>query len=133
MPEGSLTPAQYEILDVVWRAGPDGATATQIWHAVTPSRNVARTTVLRLVDRLEKRGWLRRRETGGAVRYVAAVSRHQTSAALANDFVQTFFDGSAANLVMSLLGTERLGADEIKRLRQILARTPKRAKPPQED
>jgi predicted transcriptional regulator len=120
MPEGKLTPAQYEILDVVWQAGDDGTTVAQIWHAVSASRSVARTTILNLVDRLEKRGWLKRRDAEGGARYSAAVSRDRTSAALADDFVQTFFDGSTANLVMSLLGTSKLDAAEIRRLRGIL-------------
>ena len=43
---------------------------------------------------------------------------------MAGDFVQTFFDGSAANLVMSLLGTSKLDADEIRRLRDVLDQAP---------
>lgn len=120
MPEGSLTPAQYEILDVVWRAGDDGATVAEIWHAISETRTVARTTILNLVDRLEKRGWLKRRDDAVAARYTAAVSRDRTSTELAGEFVETFFDGSAANLVMSLLGTQRLDAAEVRRLREIL-------------
>jgi predicted transcriptional regulator len=124
MPEGTLTPAQYEIMDLVWQAGPDGATVAEIWHAISESRSVARTTILNLVDRLEKRAWLKRRDADGGVRYSAAVSRDRTSGALAGEFVQQFFDGSAANLVMSLLGTSRLDAEEIRRLRDILDQAP---------
>lgn len=126
MPEGTLTPAQYEILNVVWDVGPDGATVAEIWHVISESRSVARTTILNLVDRLEKRGWLKRRDAEGGARYTAAVSRDRTSAALADDFVDTFFDGSAANLVMSLLGTSKLDADEIRRLRDVLNQPPRK-------
>jgi predicted transcriptional regulator len=124
MPEGTLTPAQYEILDVVWQAGEEGATVAQVWHTISESRRVTRTTILNLVDRLEKRGWLKRRDAEGGARYSAAVTRDRTSATLAGDFVQTFFDGSTANLVMSLLGTSKLNAAEIRRLREILDRAP---------
>jgi predicted transcriptional regulator len=124
MPDGTLTPAQYEILDVVWQAGDDGTTVAEIWHEISKSRRVARTTILNLVDRLEKRGWLKRRDAEGGARYSAAVTRDRTSAALAGDFVQTFFEGSPANLVMSLLGTSKLNAAEIRRLREILDRAP---------
>jgi predicted transcriptional regulator len=124
MPEGTLTPAQYEILDVVWQAGEEGATVAQVWRKISESRPVTRTTILNLVDRLEKRGWLKRRDAEGGARYSAAVTRDRTSAALAGDFVQTFFDGSTANLVMSLLGTSKLNAAEIRRLREILDRAP---------
>ena len=61
-PEGRLTPAQHEIMEIVWRTGEAGATVTEIWTAIAGSREVARTTVLNLVDRLEKRGWLKRRK-----------------------------------------------------------------------
>jgi predicted transcriptional regulator len=121
MPDGSLTPAQYEILDAVWNTGRAGATVAEIWQAVTRQRPVARTTVLNLVDRLEKRGWLQRRdEPPGANRFVAAVSRRRAHSALASDFVHDFFDGSASNLVMSLLGSNRLDLREIERLRRLL-------------
>jgi predicted transcriptional regulator len=121
MPEGKLTPAQYEIMEVVWDAGRAGASVADVWQAVSSRRGVARTTILNLVDRLEKRGWLKRKEQDGANRYMAAVTRDRTNAALASGFVQEFFGGSASNLVMSLLGTEQLDAGEIQQLRKLLA------------
>lgn len=124
MPEGTLTPAQYEIMDAVWQAGDSGTTVAEIWRTISAARSVTRTTILNLVDRLEKRAWLKRRDAEGGVRYTAAVSRDRTSTALAGEFVQQFFDGSTANLVMSLLGTSKLNADEIRRLREILDKAP---------
>ena len=121
MPQGTLTPAQYEIMEVVWDAGRAGASVADVWQAISTRRGVARTTVLNLVDRLEKRGWLRRKDQDGANRYVAAVTKVRTNSALASGFVQEFFGGSASNLVMSLLGTQQLDAAEIERLRRLLA------------
>lgn len=122
MPEGSLTPSQYEILDAVWSAGKSGATVAEIWQQIAGQRGVARTTVLNLVDRLEKRGWLRRiDDPDGPNRFVAAVDRQRTKSELAREFVHDFFDGSAGNLVMSLLGSNRLTMEEVEELRQLLA------------
>ena len=119
-PEGNLTPVQHEIIEVIWDRGRSGASVAEIWEAVSQSRQVVRTTVLNLVDRLEKRGWLRRKPGPGANRYVAALGRDKASAMLASDFVDEFFGGSAGNLVMSLLGSGRLDADEITRLQKLL-------------
>jgi predicted transcriptional regulator len=119
-PDGPLTPAQYEILEAAWTAGADGVTVAEIWQSIGQSRQVARTTVLNLVDRLEKRGWLKRRSVDGVNRYTATRSRDQTSGALANDFVDDFFGGSAPHLVMSLLGSGRLSADDVRQLRKLL-------------
>ena len=120
MPQGNLTPTQYEIMQIVWDCGAVGATVSGIWQDVSAERPVARTTVLNLVDRLEKRGWLIRQTGNGANRYVAAKGREETARVLARDFVDAFFGGSASQLVMSLLGERRLDADEVERLRHLL-------------
>ena len=59
-PEGALTAAQFEIMEFVWKHGRRGATVAEVWQEISKTRDVARTTVLNLVDRLERRGWLRR-------------------------------------------------------------------------
>jgi predicted transcriptional regulator len=129
-PQGTLTAAQYEILSLVWDAGDAGMGVTDLWQAIAARRDVARTTVLNLVDRLEKRGWLRRKPVGNSYRYTAAVPRAQAESQLAAGFVGEYFGGSASNLFQSLLGSEELSVDEIDRLRKLLdnARKAKGAK-----
>lgn len=119
-PQGTLTAAQHEILSALWNAGPEGLTVAEIRQALEPARNVGRTTVLNLVDRLEKRGWLRRKAEGASFRYTAAVTRDWTAGRLATGFVDEFFGGSAAHAVRSLLGAQKLSADDIDRLRRLL-------------
>ena len=119
-PEGSITPTQHEILDAVWNAGPAGMTVAEIWQAVSKSRPVARTTVLNLVDRLEKRGWLKRSADEGVNRFTAGISRERTHESLAQGFVDDFFGGSASHLMMSLLGSGRLSRDEIRELQRLV-------------
>jgi predicted transcriptional regulator len=117
-PEGKLTPAQHEIMEIIWRAG--DATVSEIWETIAARRDVMRTTVLNLVDRLEKRGWLNRRKRKGGYRYYAAIARDETSRGLAEEFVDDFFGGSASDLVMSLLGSQRMKSEDVGRLRQLL-------------
>jgi predicted transcriptional regulator len=128
-PEGSLTSAQHEIMDVVWESASQEATVAEIWQTIAQRRTVGRTTILNLVDRLEKRGWLVRREHLKPCRYLAALGREKTAALLAHDFVDDFFAGSAGNLVMSLLGSKRLDPKEIEQLRRMLQLA---QKPPRE-
>lgn len=118
-PEGKLTPVQFEIMQLIWNA-PEGLTVGELWEAIRPNRNVSRNTVLNLVDRLEKRGWLKRRKDQGVFRYAAAVGRQPVEAQLTADFVQEFFEGSAANLLMSLLGSQRLSKADIERLKRLM-------------
>ena len=119
-PQGNLSAGQYEIMEVVWAATGKGATVAEIWDTISRGRHVTRTTVLNLVSRLEKRGWLVRREDEKPARYRAALDRARTAALLADGFVNDFFGGSAGQLVMSLLGSKRLKPADIERLRQEL-------------
>ena len=122
--QGGLTPVQLEIMEVVWAGEPQGATVGEIWQTIRSSRPVARTTVLNLVDRLQKRGWLKRRKDGNGFRYVAAAERRQTKARLAQEFVESFFDGSTSNLVMSLIHCDGIEAADVDRLRRLLEDQP---------
>lgn len=118
-PEGKLTPVQFEIMQLVWDSA-RGLTIGEIWEAIRQVRAVSRTTVLNLVDRLEKRGWLKRGKDRGVFRYTSAVKRQAVEERLAADFVDEFFDGSAANLVMSLLGGQRLSKSDVQRLKRLM-------------
>ncbi|MDB5340839.1 MAG: mecI [Planctomycetaceae bacterium] len=118
-PEGKLTPVQFEIMQLIW-SSEQGLTIGEIWEAIRSGRDVSRTTVLNLVDRLEKRGWLNRRKDEGVFQYDAAVERQLVESQLAADFVTEFFDGSAANLLMSLLGSESISKSDIQNLKRLL-------------
>ena len=126
--DSKLTPVQFEIMQVIWRA-PDGVTVAEIWEAVTASREVTRTTVLNLVGRLESRGWLRRAKKAGVYRYQATIDRVTATAGVAERFLDDFFGGSTRELMLSLLGSDRLTSAEIVQLRKLLsqATTPSRS------
>ena len=119
-PKGKLTGTQLEIMEVVWDAPEPGIKAAEIWAELCERREVARTTVLTMVQRLEKRGWLVRASDDKVVRYRAALSREVCAGNLAAGFLDEFFDGSAAQLVMSLLGSRRIKTAELNRLRKLL-------------
>ena len=118
-PAAGLTAVQFEIMQIVWNA-PAGATVAEIWEAISEGRDVARTTVLNLVARLDERGWLKRRKSQGVFRYVATIDRDTASANAASRFVDDFFGGSASELVLSLLGSQRLSPAELDELKKLV-------------
>jgi predicted transcriptional regulator len=120
-PSPGLTAVQFEIMGIVWNS-PGGASVGEIWEAVSRGRDVARTTVLNLVRRLDRRGWLTRRKRGGVYRYVATIDRDTAAASVAEKFLDEFFGGSTRDLVMSLLGSKRISNAELDELRQLLQR-----------
>ncbi|MBI3866651.1 MAG: BlaI/MecI/CopY family transcriptional regulator [Planctomycetia bacterium] len=120
-----LSETHLEIMNLVWRAGE--ATVGEVWKALTARRKVARNTVLTLMERLEKKGWLKRRVDGHAYRYSAAVGREATLGRIVGRLVDTAFDGSAEGLMMALLDQRGVTSAEAKRIRAMIDKS-RRAK-----
>ena len=127
-PKGSLTAAQYEIMAAVWDAGEEGISVADIWQAISEARDIGRTTVLNQVDRLEKRGWLKRLPGDGPTRFRATLSKSDASQQLVSGFVSDYFQGSTAELVSALLGSDAcaLTRKEVDRLRKLLEQARRR-------
>ena len=120
VPKGKLTAVQHQIMQVLWQAGQPGVSASEIWQRICEERTVGRTTVLKQIQRLEQRRWLRRKPGEGVACYVAARDREQTANKLATEFVEDFFGGSLCDLVLSVLGSGEIQAEDVQRLRQLL-------------
>jgi BlaI family transcriptional regulator, penicillinase repressor len=120
----ALSDAQFEIMDCVWKG--DEVTVTDVWNAVAKRRWVARNTVLTLMDRLEKKGWLLRRAEGQTHFYKAAAPRATTLEGVVERLVDAAFAGSAENLVLALLEGRGVSEEEAERIRQLIDNAKKR-------
>ncbi len=113
-----LSGAQIEIMNLVWSGGE--VTVSDIWKSLQLKRPVARTTVLTVMDRLEKKRWLNRRMVEQQYLYSAARSRDVTLGGMVERLVETAFAGSAEDLVVALLGGRGVSDAEAKRIRTLI-------------
>ncbi len=113
-----LSDAQMEIMQLVWATSE--TTVSEIWRALAERRPVARNTVLTVMDRLEKRGWLKKRSVGKTNLYRAAVSRQSTLGDVVQRLVNTAFAGSADSLVLALFEGRGVSDEEADRIRRML-------------
>jgi predicted transcriptional regulator len=125
MSEGILTPAQHEIMQIIWNSGRCGISVGSIWKKISESRSVARTTILKMVDRLEQREWICRRapkpnQKGAAMRYFPKIGPRKARAMMLQQFVNNYYDGSAAELAKSLLKWKCLTLGDMGELKQML-------------
>jgi BlaI family penicillinase repressor len=127
-PLPALSPAQLEIMHIVWDGG--AVTVTDVWNVLVKRRPVARNTILTLMDRLEKKGWLKRRADGQTHYYTAAARRASTLGRMVHRLVNNAFAGSAEGLVLALLDGRGVSSDEARRIRQLIAKSPSRRKKP---
>ncbi len=122
----TLSEGQLENINVVWDEGT--TTVGKIWKILAKRRPVSRNTVLTMVTRLEEKGWLRHRVTGGTFHYSATQPREKVLPRLVHRLVDAAFQGSAEGLVLTLLEGGRLSTEEVERIKAMLekAETEKR-------
>jgi len=121
----SLGELEIRALRLVWEHQP--CTERQISDIILAERDVARTTVLKTMQRLEAKGLLARVPGETPVKFRAVVDRKRVLPALVNRFVDTILGGSADPLVAYLAGSSKLSAGDLESLRSI-ARKLERAK-----
>lgn len=107
----------------VWNGGE--VTVTQVWETLDRKRGVARNTVHTLIERLARKGWLKRRIDGQVHLFSATSTRTRTLKEMVNRFVDTTFGGSAEGLVLTLLQGRELTAEEAERIRAMIEQTRK--------
>jgi predicted transcriptional regulator len=89
---GELGAAQAEIMNVIWAEG--SATVPQIHAAINEQRttDVAYTTVLTFVQRLQARNLLTREQEGRTFRYSATQSRDELLATWSDEMIDRLID-----------------------------------------
>jgi predicted transcriptional regulator len=94
-------PLELECLNVLWRLGPSNV--KQVREALLPSRPLAYTTVMTVLDRLVRRGVAERQKQGRSFRYEPSVAREQLQQTAVSQVIDRLFDGSPEALIRFLV------------------------------
>ena len=113
-----LSRRERQIMDVLYRTGRATAADVQAGMPDAPSYSAVRT-MLRI---LEEKGHVRHESDGPRYVYIPTVARDKAQRSALKHVVNTFFDGSASQVMAALfeLAPRDLGDDEIARLRQLI-------------
>jgi len=112
------TASELEILRVLWVRGP--STVREVHEALSESKSMGYTTVLKLLQIMTVKGTVRRNEEQRAHVYEACVPAEETKRQLAGDVLQRVFEGSASQLMLHVLAGRRTSREEIEELRHLL-------------
>ena len=117
-PPSRLSRRERQIMDVLYRAGRATAADVQAGIPDAPSYSAVRT-MLRI---LEEKGHVRHESDGPRYVYIPTVARDKAKRSALKHVLNTFFDGSASQVVAALveLSPRDLGDEEIARLRQLI-------------
>ena len=116
----ALSRREREIMDILYASDGASATAGEIRSRISapPSYSAVRAT-LRI---LEHKGFLRHEVDGARYVYKPVLTRHKARQGAIEHLLHTFFNGSAAGAVLTLLersGTE-LTSEELDRMAKLI-------------
>jgi len=114
------TPAELEILRLLWENGP--STVREIQERMEQQRPTGYTTALKLLQIMTDKGLVRRDETARAHVYAAGAPEDQTQRQLVRDLLERALGGSATKLVMHALSARKTSRAELARIREMLDR-----------
>src|SRR5580658_10124896 len=97
-------PLELECLKALWGIGE--GTVRDVRKVIAGHRDLAYTTVMTVLDRLEKRGGVSRRKQGRSFVYVPKLSRDELRRFAVKDIVDRFFEGSEEALARFLRSQE---------------------------
>ncbi len=110
----TLTDRQFEALGLLWEHGP--LTVRELLALVPRGRDLPYTTVLGLLQNMEKAGLVAHDAEKQTHRYRPLVSREQATGNLLADFLKRFFQDSAQRLVLSLVDASQLSAADLREI-----------------
>jgi len=112
------TELELEILKILWRDG--RCSVRQVREALAGTRRLAYTSVMTIMNIMVEKGYLRRRKTNGSYVYAPRITERVTTRRMLKDLIDRAFDGSAVAVMLNLIETTDIDADELAELRQLL-------------
>ena len=113
----SLGEFEMHVLRLVWQNQP--CTERQISDLVQQQRSVARTTVLKTIQRMQAKGLLSRVPGEGPIRFRAVQDERRLVPTLVGRFVERVLDGSPGPLLAYFADSGKLSEKDLKTLRAI--------------
>ena len=112
------TDVELQVLSVLWEK--KSATVREVLDLMPDGKDRSYTTVLTIMQLMEKKGLLKRSTEGRAHVYRAAYSRRGTMRPLLRDFVAKAFGGNPTNLIQQLIADEQLSSEHVEEIRFLL-------------
>ncbi|HMJ63730.1 MAG TPA: BlaI/MecI/CopY family transcriptional regulator [Candidatus Binatia bacterium] len=109
---------ELEILHYVQDHHP--VTVRDVADHFAESHGHVRTTILNVMERLRKKGFLTRRKVEGVFRYEPRMGKADLLQSLVRDFVEKTLGGSLSPFVAYLSREAKLSEEELKELRELV-------------
>jgi len=122
------TELELEILKVLWDESPLPVREVRARLETEADRPLAHSSVITMLNIMHRKGFLRRRKDGKSFLFTPKVKKEAVSGGMMGDLLFRVFDGSPAAMMLNLLETADIDADEIAELRKLINRKAKERK-----
>ena len=113
-----LGPLQEKIMEAVWAKG--RATVKEVWLHIDPRKEMAYTTFLSAMQKLEKEGWLKHTAEGKAHVYYPVMTLQKEGGRSLKQLMQRVFQGNPMMLFQQLLEDTNISEDELIELKKLI-------------
>ncbi len=112
------TDGELAILQILWERGP--STVKELHRALAGDRDLPYTTVLSALQAMHEKGLVTRDTTSRQHIYTPTLEEGHARSTLVEDLVAKAFKGSAMDLVVHALDSERTTPEDLERLRKLI-------------
>lgn len=112
----TLTERELDIMSILWAAG--SGTVTEVRERLDDV--LGYTTVLKILQILEEKGFITHQQEGRAYRYIPLVDSQEAGSSALGRVVNKIFHGSAELTLARLVSDRSIPPDELARMRRIL-------------
>lgn len=113
----SFTDREADVMQILWDHGPSVVAEVR----AQLKDELAYTTVLTVLRTLESKGYVSHTEEGRGHRYCAVIEQQVARKSALQHLTSKLFKGSTELLFAHLVSDQKLGKDDIARMRKLLA------------
>ena len=121
MRKSDIIPAksELEVLKVLWKCGPS---SVRFVHDKLSegTRTVRYTSTLKIMQVMHEKGMVRRDESNMRHIYKANLEEQKTLGFLVQNFLETIYNGSIRNLLVSFVNAGKFSKKELKKAQELL-------------
>ncbi|HYW78252.1 MAG TPA: BlaI/MecI/CopY family transcriptional regulator [Thermoguttaceae bacterium] len=109
---------ETQVLSVLWEHGP--STVRQVFSRLPDGKERAYTTILTVLQGMERKRLVSRTRDGAAHIYRAEVDRDEVGEPVVKTLLRNVFAGDPARVVQALVNSAEVNADDLKQIRRVI-------------
>ena len=122
------TELELEILKILWEEAPLPVREVRARLESRADRPLAHSTVITMLNIMYDKGFLKRKKDGKSFLFSPKVKKDRVTGGMMGDLLSRAFNGSPSAMVLNLLETTDVDADELAEIRKLISRKTKEKK-----